>query len=91
MSSINKFQKNRSVSEGYFMIPLRYLDIYHPQNRNKELCLMESLGRGTYSACWRNNKTNKVGIYFLVQIKNHHIIFKGKSINLLKVRKGWVY
>ena len=90
MSSINKFQKNRSVSEGYFMIPLCYTGLINPKNKNKELVLMESLGNGTYSACWRNSQTNKVGIYFLIKMVKGKMLFKGKTLRLSR-KYGWVW
>ena len=39
-----KFEKNRSVSYGYCKIPLFYTGIKHPNNKDKELVLMDRIG-----------------------------------------------
>lgn len=49
-----KFEKGRSVSAGYCKIPIQYTGIIHPNNKNKELVLMDVMGKN-YVACWRNN------------------------------------
>lgn len=73
-----KFGKNREVSIGYAKIPLYYTGLKHPNNKNKELVLMDRLG-DNYTACWRNNHLNKTGIEFLVKAINNGFIFKNKS------------
>ena len=72
-----KFEKDRSVSFGYVKIPMFYTGLIHPNNKNKELVLMDRLG-GNYTACWRNNKLCKVGIEFLVKAVDDGFIFKDK-------------
>lgn len=78
-----KFNKNREVSVGYCKIPLYYTGIIHPNNKDKELVLMERLGNN-YSACWRNNILNKTGIEFLVKVVNGGFVYKDKTYNLGK-------
>lgn len=72
-----KFSKYREVSIGYAKIPLFYTGIKHPHNNNKELVLMDHLGKA-YTACWRNNKLNKVGIEFLVKTVDNGFVYKDK-------------
>lgn len=76
-----KFDKNREVCSSYIKIPLYYTGIKHPNNSNKELVLMDRLG-DNYSACWRNNKLDTIGIEFLVQSIKNGFIFKDKEYKL---------
>lgn len=76
-----KFKKNRSVSFAYCLIPLYYTGIIHPNNKDKELVLMDRLGKN-YTACWRNNKLSKVGIEFLLSATENGFIFKDKELPL---------
>lgn len=82
-----KFERNRSVSEGYCKIPMYYTGITHPRNKNKELVLMDQIGK-TFTACWRNNKLDKTGIEFEVPVfkgkgqKGYGFIFKDKKYYL---------
>ena len=72
-----KFEKNRSVSNGYAKIPMYYTGIKHPNNKSKELVLMDRIG-DNYTACWRNNKRGMVGIEFLVKAVSGGFLFKDK-------------
>jgi hypothetical protein len=81
-----KFDKNRSVSTAYIKIPMYYTGIKHPTNKNKELVLMDRIGKN-YSACWRNNKKNTVGIEFLILATKTGFIFKDKEISLSNCNK----
>jgi hypothetical protein len=85
-----KFGKNRSVSEGYFRCPMYYTNIIHPKNKHKELVLMDRMG-DQYTACWRNDKLSKVGIYFTVKATDKPIgfIFKDKQYLLKDCNKVW--
>lgn len=76
-----KFKKHRSVTRAYAKIPLYYTGIIHPNNSDKELVLMDRLG-SNYTACWRNNSTDKVGIEFLVRSVDYGFIFKDKVYKL---------
>ena len=76
-----KFGKNREVTTGYAKIPLYYTGVKHPNNKNKELVLMDRLG-DNYTACWRNNELCKVGIEFLVKAVDGGFIFKDKTYPL---------
>ena len=80
-----KFNKNRSVDLLYCKIPLKYTGIIHP---NKELVLMDSLG-SYYSAAWRNNKRNTIGIEFLLKKIPCGFIFKDKKYK--HNGSGWVW
>lgn len=73
-----KFEENRSVSVGYCKIPLIYTHIFHPNNKNKELVLMDRIG-SNYSACWRNNKRSAIGMEFLIPAIEGGFIFKDKE------------
>ena len=79
-----KFDKNRSVSMGYCKIPMYYTGINHPNNNDKELVIMDRLGKN-YTACWRNEKLCKVGIEFLLSATEKGFIFKDKEISLKSV------
>ena len=83
-----KFEKNRSVSYGYCKIPLFYTGIKHPNNKDKELVLMDRIGPN-YTACWRNNKTSKVGIEKLIVATESGFIFKDKEYSLSKCNRVW--
>ena len=83
-----KFEKNRSVSDGYCKIPLYYTGIKHPENKNKELVLMDQIGKN-YSAAWRNNKRCSIGIQFLLPIIDGGFIFKDKRILLNDCNEVW--
>jgi hypothetical protein len=76
-----KFKKDREVTVSYSKIPLFYTGIKHPNNHRKELVLMDRFG-DNYSACWRNNKTGKLGIEFLVPATQGGFIFKDKKRKL---------
>jgi hypothetical protein len=84
-----KFNKDRSVSVAYAKIPLYYTGIIHPNNINKELVLMDRLGKN-YTACWRNNTTSKTGIEFLIQAIDGGFIFKDKIYKFNKINKSFV-
>ena len=73
-----KFKKNRSVDETYMNIPLRYTSILHPQNKNRELVLIDKLG-DNYLAAYRNNITCKVGRTFLLKALDNGFVFKDKG------------
>ena len=73
-----KFEKDREVSFGYAKIPMYYTGIKHPNNKDKELVLMDSFGKH-YSACWRNMTTSKTGIEFLLKSTDKGFIFKDKE------------
>lgn len=85
-----KFGKNRSVSLSYCKIPLLYTGIKHPNNKNKELVLMDRIG-DNYTACWRNNELSKVGIEFLIPAIDGGFIFKDKTYKFKDLGKGWVW
>ena len=80
-----KFDKNRSVSRGYCKIPMYYTGIKNPKNNNKELVIMDRLGK-SYTACWRNHETCRVGIEFLLKATEEGFIFKDKEISLNSVK-----
>ena len=61
----------------WIVIRMCYTGIIHTNNANKELVLMDRLGK-SYSACWRNHETCKVGIEFLVKSVKGGFIFKDK-------------
>lgn len=87
-----KFDKNRSVDYRYLACPLKYTNIFHPNNHNKELVLLDQLGK-SYTAAWRNDKTNKIGITFLLKIDKvngkNGFWFKDKFYS--HNRSGWVW
>ena len=78
-----KFGKNREVTTGYAFIPIFYTGIKHPHNKNKELVLMDKIGK-YYTACWKNMENNRCGIQFLVKAidayyqKDARFIYKDK-------------
>jgi hypothetical protein len=76
-----KFEKNRSVSTSYINVPMYYTRIEHPNNKNKELVIIDRLGEN-YLACWRNGKTCKMGIRFLVKATKNGFMFKNKERKL---------
>lgn len=88
-----KFDKNRSVDYKYHEIPLKYTGIRHPNNNNKELVLVDDYGKH-YIAAYRNEKTNKVGIHFLlkkvISKGKYGFIFKDKFYSV-KDKSGWVW
>ena len=84
----NKFGKDRSVSSSYAKIPLYYTGIKHANNADKELVLMDDLGKH-YSACYRNKELCKVGIEFLLKKIEGGFEFKGKAYKF-KGSYGWV-
>lgn len=88
-----KFEKNRSVSEGYCLIPLFYTGIKHSNNSDKELVIMDRMGKN-FTACWRNNALCKVGILFLLPAVDkdngwYGFIFKDKTILFKDCNKVW--
>lgn len=85
-----KFGKDRSVDFGYHAIPLKYTGIINPKNSDKELVLMDYFGKH-YSAAWRNNKTNKVGITFLLRTIEGGFVFKDKEYLHKDSGKGFVF
>jgi len=76
-----KFDKDRSVSVSYAKVPLYYTNIKHPENKHKELILMDRIGN-SYTACWRNNKTDKVGMEFIVKATANGFLFKDKEYKI---------
>ena len=76
-----KFSKSREVSFGSAKCPLYYTGIKHPNNKDKELVLMDKLG-DSYSACWRNNNLCNVGMEFLVKATDKGFLFKDKEHKL---------
>lgn len=88
-----KFQKNRSVPFAYHAVPMYYTGIIHPTNKDKELIIVDFLGKHCIAA-WRNNKRNMVGIHFLLKEEQRKgkfgFIFKDKFIPFNK-RSGWVF
>lgn len=85
----HKFDKNRSVSEGYCKIPMYYTPIFHPDNKNKQLVIMDQMGK-SYIAAWRNNIRDSIGPTFKIKIdtKNGGFIFKDKKYSLKQC--NWV-
>lgn len=83
-----KFKKDKEVTSSWFMVPSFYTGIIHPNNTNKELVLMEYFGKH-WSACWRNNKTNKVGIYFIVKADKNGFTFKDKKYSYINCKIVW--
>ena len=84
-----KFKKDREVEFGYEKIPIKYTGITRPNNRNKELVLMNDYG-DHYAAAWRNNKLCKIGITFLLEKTEEGFIFKGKEHKHKDSGCGWV-
>lgn len=82
-----KFGKDRSVSVAYAKIPLYYTEIIHPQKKQKKLVLMDKIGSNHYTACWRNERTCRTGIEFLVKATNDGFIFKNKEYKLKNLKK----
>ena len=87
----HKFDKNRSVSFSYCKIPLIYTGIFHPNNKSKELVLMDRVGKKHYTACWRNNERSAIGIEFLLTAIPGGFIFKDKEIKFSQIGNGWVW
>lgn len=83
-----KFGKNRSVSEEYSLIPMFYTGIKNPRNKHKELVIMDRMGKN-YTACWRNNDLNKIGILFLLPAVRGGFKFKDKTILFKNCNKVW--
>lgn len=83
-----KFEKNRGVPHGYAKIPLFYTGIKSPSNKNKELVIMDRIGKN-YTAAWRNNKLSKIGIEFLIPVIEGGFLFKGKKVLLKNCKKVW--
>lgn len=76
-----KFSKNREVKEEYIKIPLYYTGIISPNDKDRELVIMDRIG-SNYTACWRNNKLCKLGIEFLVKATKEGFYFKDKIYKL---------
>lgn len=78
MANNRKFDKNRSVSSSWENIPSYYTGI---RRNGKELVIMEFFGKHL-SAAWRSDKTNKIGIRFLLKLEDKNnkpgFILKGK-------------
>lgn len=76
-----KFEKGRAVDYTYTKIPLAYPGIKHATHPDKELVLMDQMGKH-YVAAYRNMKLNKVGITFLLKAEMRNgkpgFIFKDK-------------
>lgn len=76
-----KFGKNHSVDRSYLSVPMYYTGIKHTANKDKELVLIDDMGKH-YIAAYRNNELCKVGITFLLkkEYKNntYGFIFKDK-------------
>jgi len=89
-----KFETNRSVPVNYFVMPLYYTGIEHPNNKDKELVLIDDYCNH-YVAAYRNNRLCKVGIHFLLKKEQKNgkcgFVFKGKFYGFKKRRYGWVY
>ena len=83
-----KFHKDREVDPSYLHVPLKYTFIKHPTNPDKELVLIDDLGKH-YTAAWRNNKTNRVGIVFLLKRTEKGFIHKDKEYK--HNGSGWVF
>lgn len=83
-----KFSKNREVDEGYCKMPMYYTGIIHPNNKNKELVIMDQIGKN-YSAAWRNNDLNKIGIEFLLPVVKGGFLFKDKKILFKSLKRVW--
>jgi hypothetical protein len=74
-----KFRKDRSVESTWEKTPVYYTGIIKPDNKNKELVIMEFFGSTHVSACWRNNQLCKVGITFLLKQTVDGFVFKDKK------------
>lgn len=83
-----KFGKGRSVEIAYMSVPLKYTSIKHANNSDKELVLIDDFGKH-YVAAYRNNKTCKIGIHFLLKRTENGFIFKGKEYK--HNGSGWVF
>lgn len=87
-----KFHKNRSVQFAYHAVPIYYTGIIHPNNKDRELVLVDDYGQH-FMAAWRNNKLCRVGRHFVlkkeIQNKKVGFVHKDKFIALRK-RGGWV-
>lgn len=85
-----KFKKGRAVDFAYHAIPILYTGIKHPTNAAKELVLIDDLGKHSVAA-YRNMKTDKVGIHFLIKNIEGGFVFKDKKILFKKLKSGgWV-
>jgi hypothetical protein len=93
-----KFKKNRSVDVVYMVVPLLYTGILHRTNKNKELVLIDNLGKH-WIAAYRNHsvdldkKSSAIGRTFLVKsgTQNGKRGFYYKDKFYYFTRYGWVW
>lgn len=78
-----KFKKHREVTVSYAKIPIYYIWI-----GSKQLAIMDRQGKN-YTACWRSQKTDKLGIEFLIPATGNGFIFKDKEYKLSDCSRIW--